>query len=44
MQLTLVRIREFTREPEAVFWAVFFPILLTAGAGHRVPQPDRPKC
>jgi ABC-2 type transport system permease protein len=33
IQLTLVRIREFTREPEAVFWAVFFPILLTAGLG-----------
>jgi ABC-2 type transport system permease protein len=33
VQLTLVRIREFTREPEAVFWAVFFPILLTAGLG-----------
>lgn len=32
-QLTLVRIREFTREPEAVFWAVFFPILLTVGLG-----------
>jgi ABC-type polysaccharide/polyol phosphate export permease len=33
VQLTLVRIREFTREPEAVFWAIFFPILLTAGLG-----------
>jgi ABC-2 type transport system permease protein len=33
VQLTLVRIREFTREPEAVFWALFFPILLTAGLG-----------
>ena len=33
MQLTLVRIREFTREPEAVFWAIFFPILLAAGLG-----------
>jgi ABC-2 type transport system permease protein len=33
VQLTLVRIREFIREPEAVFWAVFFPILLTAGLG-----------
>ena len=33
IQLTLVRLREFTREPEAVFWAVFFPILLTAGLG-----------
>ena len=32
-QLTLVRVREFIREPEAVFWAVFFPILLTVGLG-----------
>ena len=33
VQLTLVRVREFAREPEAVFWALFFPILLTAGLG-----------
>jgi ABC-2 type transport system permease protein len=33
VQLTLVRIREFIREPEAVFWALFFPILITAGLG-----------
>ena len=26
-------IREFAREPEAVFWAIFFPILLTTGLG-----------
>jgi ABC-type multidrug transport system permease subunit len=32
-QLTLVRVREFTREPEAVFWALFFPIMITAGLG-----------
>jgi ABC-2 type transport system permease protein len=30
VQLTLVRVREFVREPEAVFWTMFFPILLTA--------------
>ena len=33
VQLTLVRVREFVREPEAVFWAIFFPILLTSGLG-----------
>jgi len=33
VQLTLVRVREFVREPEAVFWATFFPILLTSGLG-----------
>jgi ABC-type polysaccharide/polyol phosphate export permease len=31
--LILARVREFTREPEAVFWAVFFPILLTTALG-----------
>lgn len=39
-QLTLVRVREFVREPEAVFWAVFFPILLTVGLG--LAFRDRP--
>jgi ABC-type multidrug transport system permease subunit len=33
LQLTLVRAREFVREPEAVFWAVMFPILLIVGLG-----------
>jgi ABC-type multidrug transport system permease subunit len=32
-QLTLVRFREFVREPEALFWALIFPILLAAGLG-----------
>lgn len=32
-QLTLVRFREFWREPEAVFWSFIFPVLLTAGLG-----------
>ena len=32
-QLTLVRFREFFREPEAVFWTFIFPILLAAGLG-----------
>ena len=32
-QLTLVRLREFAREPEAVFWALFFPVLITVGLG-----------
>lgn len=42
VQLTLVRIREFVREPEAVFWAIFFPILLTIGLGvaFRSRPPD----
>ena len=32
-QLTLVRIREFVREPEALVWALAFPVLLSAGLG-----------
>lgn len=32
-QLILVRLREFWREPEAVFWVFIFPILLAAGLG-----------
>ncbi len=33
VQLTLVRFREFWREPEAVFWTFVFPILMAAGLG-----------
>jgi ABC-2 type transport system permease protein len=32
-QLTLVRFREFIREPEAVFWTFFFPVVLAIGLG-----------
>jgi ABC-2 type transport system permease protein len=43
VQLTLVRYREFYREPEAVFWVFIFPILLTAGLGlaFRSQAPER---
>ena len=33
LQLTLVRFREFLREPEAVFWTFVFPLLLASGLG-----------
>lgn len=33
VQLTLTRIREFWREPEAVFWTFAFPVLLALGLG-----------
>ena len=33
VQLTLVRMREFVREPEALFWVFVFPILMAAGLG-----------
>ena len=32
-QLTLMRLREFLREPEQLFWVFIFPILLAAGLG-----------
>jgi ABC-2 type transport system permease protein len=32
-QLTVVRFREFVREPEALFWVFVFPVLLAAGLG-----------
>jgi len=32
-QLTLMRTREFIREPEALFWSLIFPIALAAGLG-----------
>ena len=32
-QLTLVRFREFIREPEAVFWTFVFPVVLAIGLG-----------
>jgi ABC-type multidrug transport system permease subunit len=32
-QLTLTRIREFFREPEAMFWTFFFPIIMAIALG-----------
>lgn len=32
-QLTLLRVREFVREPEALFWSLLFPILIAGGLG-----------
>ena len=45
VQLTLVRFREFTRQPEAVFWTFVFPILLAVGLGlaFRSKVPERPR-
>ena len=43
--LVLVRLKEFIREPEAVFWMYIFPILLAAGLGiafrNQAPEPAR---
>ncbi len=33
VELTLARIREFVREPEAVFWVFVFPVLLAIALG-----------
>ncbi len=42
VQLTLVRFREFWREPEAVFWTFVFPLLMAGGLGvaFRDSAPD----
>ena len=41
-ELTLARVRELTREPEAIFWVFIFPILLAAilGLAFRSRPPD----
>lgn len=43
VQLTLTRVREFVREPEAMFWVFLFPLLLAAALGlaFRDKAPDR---
>jgi ABC-type multidrug transport system permease subunit len=43
VELTLVRIKEFLREPEAIFWVFAFPLLLTLALGFafREKAPDR---
>ncbi len=40
--LSLAKIREFLREPEAVFWVFVFPVLLTLALGiaFRAKGPD----
>ena len=42
VELTLARVRELVREPEAVFWVFVFPILLAAilGLAFRSRPPD----
>lgn len=33
VELTLIRLREFVREPEALFWSFLFPIIMTCALG-----------
>lgn len=42
-ELTLYRLKEFIREPDAVFWVLIFPLLLTLALGFafREKPPDR---
>ena len=42
VELTLARVRELMREPEAVFWVFVFPILLAGilGLAFRSRPPD----
>ncbi len=44
-ELTLARVREFLREPEAVFWVFAFPVIMTCALGvafrTRVDEPVR---
>lgn len=43
VQIVLSRMREFYREPEAVFWAYGFPMLMVVALGIAFrSQPDRP--
>jgi ABC-type multidrug transport system permease subunit len=43
VELTAARMKEFLREPEAIFWVFAFPILLTVALGFafREKPPDR---
>lgn len=45
LELTLVRLREFMREPELMFWTFIFPLLLAGGLGlafrSRPPETSR---
>lgn len=42
-ELTIVRLKEFLREPDAVFWVFVFPLLLTVALGFafREKPPER---
>lgn len=42
LQLTLLRIREYTREPEALFWIFAFPILMALALGIAFRSPSNP--
>jgi len=37
IELSLARLREFAREPEAIFWAFIFPILISVSLAVAFP-------
>ncbi len=43
LELTIIRLKEFLREPDAVFWVFAFPLLLTVALGFafREKAPER---
>lgn len=43
IELTVLRVREFVREPEALFWVFIFPVLMTVALGiaFRNTAPDK---
>lgn len=43
IELTTIRVREFLREREAVFWVFIFPVLMTfaLGIAFRNTTPDK---
>ncbi len=42
VQLTLVKLREYTREPESLFWVFAFPVLMTLALGIAFRGGDAP--
>lgn len=42
MQLTLARLREFVREPEALFWSFVFPIVMSVALAIAFPSSAPP--
>ncbi len=41
VELTLARLREWVREPEALFWAFVFPIVMSVALAVALPGQDR---
>ena len=41
--LTVARIREFMRQPDAVFWSYFFPVLIVLALGLAFNKRQEPQ-